>query len=173
MSTNGSTPVDPLTVPWRPTVDDIAALLRARTKDASGVEVGTFNENTRPTDVEVEQLITNGCAKIASLVGWDIPSDAQPEASHLAALVTACEVELSYFPEQVRTDRSAYTQLWQMFQDDRQAFIDYVAALTPPGSGAIGSKLGTLGVVSGTVAYAYANGYAVPYGVKLSDVLNV
>src|SRR5215471_17391851 len=98
-------PVDPLTIPWRPTVDDVAALIRARTKDASGNELGTFTSATRPTDAEVEQLITNGCAKVATLVGWTLPSDAEAEANHLAALWTACEVEQSYWPEQVRTER--------------------------------------------------------------------
>lgn len=163
-------PVDPLTVVWRPTVDDVAALIRARTKDASMNEVGTFTDQTRPTNVEVEQLITNGCAKIASLVGWDVPSDAQAEASHLAAIVAACEVELSYFPEQVRTDRSAYTQLWQMFQDDRQAFVDYVSTLSPAGS--VGTRIGTLDVASGTVIYAYQYGYG-GMGKWLSNLVNV
>jgi hypothetical protein len=162
-------PIDPLTVPWRPTVDDVAALLRARTKDASGNEIGTFNEETRPTDAEVEQLITNGCAKVASLATWYVPGDAQPEASHLAALVTACEVELSYFPEQVRSDRSGFQQLWAMFQDDRQAYIDLVAALVPPGT--VAATTGTFKVASGTVLWAYEYGYIGP-GVALSDVVN-
>jgi hypothetical protein len=163
-------PTDPLIVEWRPTVDDVAALLRARTKNASGNEVGTFTDETRPTDAEVEQLITNGCAKIASLVGWDVPGDAQAEALHLAAIVAACEVETSYFPEQVRTDRSAYQQLWAMFQDDRDAFIEYVSALSP--AGAVGATAGTFKVVSGTVLWAYQYGFVGP-GVQLSDVVNV
>src|SRR5215471_7639366 len=163
-----------MTVPWRPTVDDVAALIRARTKDASGNEVGTFTADTRPTDAEVEQLITNGCAKVAALVGWDFPSDAYPEAQHLAAIVAACEVELSYFPEQVRTDRSAFNQLWQIWEADKDAFASYVAQITPPGTdGSIASKIGTLRVMSGTVATAYAWGYGLPAGVELSDVVNV
>src|SRR5215471_18531552 len=96
-------PVDPLTIPWRPTVDDVAALIRARTKDASGNELGTFTPATRPTDAEVEELITNGMAKVAALVGWDLPADTYEEARHLASIVAACEVELSYWPEQVRS----------------------------------------------------------------------
>jgi hypothetical protein len=164
---------DPLSIDWRPTVDEVAALLRARTKDASGNEVGTFTDKTRPTDAEVEMLITNGCAKIASLVGWDVPADAQPEATHLAAIVAACEVETSYYPEQVRTDRSAYQQLWAMFQDDRQAFIDYVSALSPVG--AVGSEIGTFDVASGTVVWAYQQGLVGPTasGARMSDVVNV
>src|SRR5215831_10447937 len=111
-------PVDPLTIPWRPTVDDVAALIRARTKDASGNELGTFTAATRPTDAEVNQLITNGCAKVASVVGWTLPADAEHEARHLAAVWTAYEVEQSYWPEQVRTERSTALQLLGIYQYD-------------------------------------------------------
>src|SRR5262245_60700010 len=123
-------PVDPLTIPWRPTVDNVAALLRARTKDASGNEIGTFTPATRPTNVEVEMLITNGCAKLAALIGWTIPADAEIEAKHLAAIVAACEAELSYWPEQVRNDRSAYAQLWAMYEANIDNFVSYVAAIS-------------------------------------------
>jgi hypothetical protein len=159
-------PVDPLTVPWRPTVDDVAALIRARTKDASGNEIGTFTDKTRPTDAEVEQLITNGCAKVAAFVGWDVPADAQIEAKHLASIVTACEVEQSYWPEQVRTDRSSFAQLWEMFQYDIGPFTDFCAALAPSGSTA--TRSGTLYTPSATAVYAYQYGFG-----PLSDVVNV
>ena len=36
-----------------PSVADVAALLRGRTKDSNGVEVGTFNDDTRPTSSQV------------------------------------------------------------------------------------------------------------------------
>jgi len=166
-------PTDPLTVPWRPTVDDVAALVRARTKDASMNEVGTFTSATRPTDAEVEQLITNGCAKVAALVGWDFPADAYAEATHLASIVAACEVELSYWPEQVRADRSAFAQLWQLWTEDRDAFVSYVSQITPPGEGGVAAKIGTLDVMPGTVMWAYQYGYAMPVGTKLSDLVNV
>jgi hypothetical protein len=162
-------PVDPLTIPWRPAVDDVAALIRARTKDASGNELGTFTDKTRPTDAEVELLITNGCAKIASYVGWELHVDAQAEALHLAAIVTACEVELSYWPEQVRSDRSPFTQLWEMFVYDIGPFANYAAALAPAGT--IATRSGTLYTPSATVVYAYQYGWG--FGAPLSDVTNV
>lgn len=170
MSTTETPPVDPLTIPWRPTVDDVAALIRARTKDASMNELGTFTDATRPTDAEVEQLITNGCAKVATLVGWTLPADAEHEASHLAALWTACEIELGYWPEQVRSERSPFAQLMAMFEYDVAPFIDYVAQLTPPGSGTMGSRSGTFYTTSYTAAYAYTYGYGVA---PLSDLVNV
>ena len=165
------TPVDPLTIPWRPTVDDVAALIRARTKDASGNELGTFSDKTRPTDAEVEQLITNGCAKVASVVGWGLPADAEAEAMHLAAIWTACEVELSYWPEQVRTERSPYAQLLAMYEYDIGPFAEYVSQLTPGGGGSVGARSGTFYSPSATAAWAYTFGYG--SAVPLSDVVNV
>jgi hypothetical protein len=167
------TPIDPLAIPWRPTVDDVAALIRARTKDASGNELGTFTDKTRPTDAEVEQLITNGCAKVASVVGWTLPADAEHEAKHLAAIWAACEIELAYWPEQVRSERSPYAQLLAMYEYDIGAFADYVAQLTPAGSGTMGARSGTFQLASSTVAYAYTYGYGYGVGAPLSDVVNV
>jgi hypothetical protein len=164
-------PVDPLTVPWRPTVDDVAALIRARTKDASGNELGTFSGATRPTDAEVEQLITNGCAKVATLVGWSFDANAEAEATHLAALWTACEVEQSYWPEQVRSERSAFAQLLAMFEYDVGPFVDYVAALTPAGADSIAARAGTFYTPSYTTAWAYTYGYGL--AAPLSDLVNV
>ena len=164
------TPTDPLTIPWRPTVDDVAALLRARTKDASMHELGTFTDQTRPTDAEVELLITNGCAKVASAVGWEIPADAWAEGLHLAAIWAACEVELSYWPEQVRTERSAYAQLHEMYVYDLPIFVDYVAQLTPAGSSSIAARAGTFYSPSATAAWAYTFGYGL---VGLDEVVNV
>src|SRR5215471_7306776 len=165
-------PVDPLTIPWRPTVDDVAALIRARTKDASGNELGTFTAATRPTDAEVEQLITNGCAKVASVVGWTIPADADHEAKHLAAIWAAYETELSYWPEQVRTERSPAAQLLAVFEYDVERFIYYVAAITPPSADSIAQRSGTFYTPSYTAAWAYQYGYGTG-AAALSDLVNV
>src|ERR1041384_1191741 len=37
------------TIEWTPTLEQVAALVWARTKAAGGKEAGTFNETTRPT----------------------------------------------------------------------------------------------------------------------------
>lgn len=147
----------PLDCVWRPSVDDVAALLRARTKDASGRELGTFTADTRPTDAEVERLISFAVSKIAARVGWTLPDEATYEATHLAAVVTACEVELSYWPEQVRSDRSAYPMLYQFYQDNIEAFVTFVSSMSPPGSK--GAGVGTFYVGSGTVYDAYNLGW--------------
>jgi hypothetical protein len=159
---------------WRPTVDDVAALLRARTKNGSGNEVGTFDNTTRPTDIEVERLITNGVAKVASVVGYTLPDDCWEEAAHLACLVAACQIELSYWPEQVRTERSPYSMLWQQYQLDIGPFAEYVATVQPSG---ISTKAGTLYVASATTNFAYQFGFGTSGAsgsiVPLDDIVNV
>jgi hypothetical protein len=101
---------------WRPTVDDVAELLRARTKGgAAGVtEIGTFtdptssDEGTRPTASQVEGLIDNAVADVQSRVATNMPEEFAPQANHVACLRAANLVELSYFPEQTDDGRSVY-----------------------------------------------------------------
>lgn len=103
---------------WTPTVDDVGAILRARTKDVNGNEVGTFNTDTRPTGDEVTLLIPLGVSAVSNSVGADIPMPCQVDARYLAALRVAMAVELSYFPEQIGTNRSPYNSLRDQFNDD-------------------------------------------------------
>lgn len=93
---------------WWPTPDDVATLLRARTKDDTGRELGTWTDATRPTNVEVQSIIELAARQTVS------DEFAGPcERSAFAAINyrAACIVELSYFPEQVRSDRSPYEEL--------------------------------------------------------------
>lgn len=122
-----SVPVDPnVFVP--PTVDDVAALLRARTQDNHDDEIGTFNDDTRPTGDEVQKIIDQACSVVLTRVGsMDTPPMDCPTAPSLrtnaasnAAMLAVMLVELSYFPEQVRSDRSAfeeYRDLWNTLMD--------------------------------------------------------
>lgn len=41
--------MEPYPIDITPSVANVAALLRARTKDVNGDEIGTFNDDTRPT----------------------------------------------------------------------------------------------------------------------------
>lgn len=118
------------TMPGRPTIDDVAALLRARTKDSNGVELGTFTPNTRPTDTQVETHIDAAVA----LVGTRLPpideiaSDLLAAVASVVAYRAALRIEKSYFPEQVRSDRSAYEQLREEYLDDLAALVDAASA---------------------------------------------
>lgn len=116
-------PTDPIhNVPdlaegYLPLVSDIGALLRARTKDSMGQELGTFTSNTRPTYDEVQRLILQAAGDVTSLTDYDIPVEVYRQASGVIALRAAMLVELSYFPEQVATGRSAYNQYKEMYDD--------------------------------------------------------
>ena len=134
------TPVDPAEL--RPIVDDVARLIRARTKDDEGREVGTFTDKTRPTATQVEGHIDAALA----LVGTHLPPPAQldeyfaPAVRALVAYRAALQIEKSYYPEQVRTDRSAYEQLRQEYLDDLNALRETIAAGGTDGAGAAGHR---------------------------------
>jgi hypothetical protein len=113
----------------RPTIDDVALLLRARTKDSTGAEVGTFDDETRPTGDQVDAHIDAAMALVGIRFGPldNLPVEAQTAFASLVAYRAALRVEKSYFPEQVRSDRSAYMQLREEYLDDLAAFTEAVA----------------------------------------------
>jgi hypothetical protein len=86
-----------------PSVLEVAELLRARTKDAAGFEVGTFNDSTRPTSSQVAGLARTAAIDIQARLGTSPPVEIIGDARGCAALLAALMVELSFFPEQVRT----------------------------------------------------------------------
>jgi hypothetical protein len=115
-----------------PTVDDVGALLRARTQDTADDELGTFNDETRPTGEEVEILIKQAGSVVLARTGSlnDPPlscptaPDVRANAAYLVSLLAAMLVELSYFPEQVRSDRSPYENYRELFNESITGLID-------------------------------------------------
>lgn len=103
---------------WAPSSDDVGAVLRARTKDTlTGVELGKFTENTRPTVAEINPLIDEVVARIVAKVGRRLPDGVHRYARRIAAIGVACDVELSYWPEQIAEGRSPYTELKAQFDE--------------------------------------------------------
>ena len=102
------TAVDPMDI--TPSVADVGALLRARTKDINGDEVGTFNDDTRPTSAQVITLIDEAVGDITTRMGPSPPLELAGAGKSAAAMLTACLIELSYYPEQVCSDRSGRTR---------------------------------------------------------------
>jgi hypothetical protein len=148
---------------WRPDIADVAALLRARTKDNKGDEHGTFDDDTRPTAMQVDILITNGCADVAAWVGYDLHESLWNEARNLASIYAACQVEESYFPEQVASQRSVWDQLWRRYQYGITRLVETAGALAPPGS--IAAREGSILTPGMTVAsqwWYYTGGWAAP-----------
>lgn len=94
----------------RPTVEEVARWIRARTKDAQGNEVGTFDDETRPTAVQVEEQIDVSVALVGMrLPPLDkLPAELLPAVAGVVSLDAACSIEKGYWPEQVRDNRSSY-----------------------------------------------------------------
>jgi hypothetical protein len=113
--------------PTRPTVAEVARLIRARTKDSEGREVGTFTDDTRPSAEQVDEHIDSALALLSTRFPAGVAESYQPAVRALVAYRAALQIEKSYFPEQVRSDRSAYTQLREEYFDDLNALLDAVA----------------------------------------------
>jgi hypothetical protein len=93
-----------------PTPENVAALLRARTKDTGGRELGEWTSETRPTLAQVQETLSLASAIVVARTGEPVSSCA---GSFAIAVVfeAACIIEKSYFPEQVESGRSQYDQL--------------------------------------------------------------
>lgn len=126
-----------VTIVWPATPDDVAALLRARTQDDTDVEVGQWSANTRPTLAEVERILSMCQPMVLGQTGsldnlmCDTADDVRAQAATAVALLGAMFVELSYFPEQVASNRSAYEQyaaLWQTMMPQLVAAVAECAA---------------------------------------------
>jgi hypothetical protein len=136
-------------------VAEVAAHIRARTKDNNGNEVGTFTDSTRPTEAQCEEAITAAVRFIHSRVGY-VGEGCAELAREAVSLGAAADIERSYFPEQSRSDRSVYTFL----RDERDAALEGLVACVEgelPSSdteseyGGPGYDHGTLNAISGVV----------------------
>ena len=116
---------------WAPSVEDVGALLRARTVEAdTGEELGTFTDDTRPTSTAVVSLIDAATDDVVSAVGGQVPQGAGVPARRVAALGAALLVELTYFPEQLETGQSAYERLKELYDARLTALIPKIEADT-------------------------------------------
>lgn len=112
---------------WAATVRSVGTILRARTVDANGNELGTFTADTRPTAEQVQELLDEAVGRLASEVGSDIDAKFWAQARSVAALDAALTVELTYWPEQVATGRSPYEQLKELHTERRAALVKAVS----------------------------------------------
>lgn len=97
---------------WLPSIEQVAALVRARTRDDLGQELGTFTDATRPTDAEVNQLIVAEGSLVAMRTG-NPTTLACPDAdqvrlavSQVVAKRVAAIIEASYRPDEVADGRT-------------------------------------------------------------------
>lgn len=128
-----STPLPPY--PWAlPDVAAVGAILRARTQNDDDQEIGTFDATTRPTDVEVEQLIRQAGNVVYGATGspdallCDTADQLKEQIGYWISLLAAMLVELSYFPEQIEAERSAFQHYKELWDDDVSGFSGLVEA---------------------------------------------
>lgn len=113
---------------WTPTVAEVAAHIRARTKAAGGTEAGTFNDQTRPNQQQAEAMIANALRSVSGKLHAVEPcsDDLLADAKNAVALRAAMAIEASFYPEQVSTSRSNFSQLKSMYDDDVKALAEAV-----------------------------------------------
>lgn len=141
---------------FKPTVAEVAALIRARTKIPGGGEAGTFNDVTRPTEAEVESIIAQAVDHVAAAIGGE-PCNEQLKQSATAAagLLAAVIIETSYWPEQAEARGSAAARLEKLF-DSRMKSLSAAVAEECGGQGTGGSEDGNSGAVA---AGSFNDGY--------------
>jgi hypothetical protein len=93
----------------------VAALLRTRTRDANGVELGEWTTTTQPTLAEVQELIVSAQEQVASEIhASEIPANVVAAARQAVVLRTALLIEDSHFSEQIGSGDSPFLQLREL-----------------------------------------------------------
>jgi hypothetical protein len=141
----------------RPTLADVGAILRARTT-VMGTEVGTFDETTRPKAGEVDELIDMSVAELALLLPDEVPDRYLPFAQRLVALRTAMAIEISYDPDRLEADSTAYDRLKDMYDSGLRALLDGLADRDQ----GVTRRIASMPVVSPTLA---------PYPDELREIM--
>jgi hypothetical protein len=146
---------------FTPTVAEVGALLRARTKDPFGNELGTFKDDTtedsddgtRPSETEATEEIANAVEEVAGHIGTlDDDLDVgncdlaklRNRAKKLTVLYAALLIELGYFPEQIGTDRSPYDRLKDLYDERKKTLIEDVSECVGGGGGEVVTTPGQL-----------------------------
>src|SRR6516225_1637558 len=93
---------------YTPTVQDIAAMLRARTRTSYGDLMNDFTDETEPTGEDVQGLIEIAVDDVSGAIGTNIPVEFQSTAKILVTYLTAANIELSYWPTQAAATNSMY-----------------------------------------------------------------
>ncbi len=114
--------VDPATI--RPTVAQVGALIRTRTRDLDGHEQGTFTATTRPTETEAVAEIERAARLVALQLGrphttWD--GDLLETAKDVVAARAALDIERSYYGDGSSPDDVALDQLGRRYAEDLEA----------------------------------------------------
>jgi hypothetical protein len=135
-------------VGWAPTVDAVAALIRARTKVPGGAEAGTFTENTRVTRAEAERIIAQAVEHVSAAIGGEpCNEELRKSASAASAMLAAVIIETSYWPESAEARGSSAARLESLF-NARMKSLTAAVAEECGGQGTGGTENGNSGAVA-------------------------
>ena len=143
---------------FSPSVDDVAALIRARTKTGGAKEAGTFTDHTRPTAAQVEELIEQAVDHVAAAIGGEPCNDQlRQSASAAAAMMAAILIEASYWPEQAEARGSTASRLESLY-NARMKSLAAAVAEECGGQGTGGGEGGN-GNAGAVAAGGFGDGY--------------
>jgi hypothetical protein len=128
---------------YLPTSREVGAMLRTRTRLPGGQELGFFTNDTRPTDAEVDLLVAQAYEDLISRTQADIPEVLIGQFRQTLILATALRIELSYFPEQIATNRSPYDQYKTLYDEQWRVLTEALNDVADGGLQADGEGLGS------------------------------
>jgi len=137
-------------IEWTPTLQDVGHVVLSRTRDDNGNVLGTFTDVTQPTDEECRVLIQKAIDDVMPLIGTDIPEELISEAQNIASIRTAMYIELTFYANEVATNRSVYPELKALFDEKVATLAKAVVAIE---SGE--SMTDALAGAGGSPKYAY------------------
>lgn len=165
---NPSPPSPPVLSPppaWRPTMEQVAAILHARTRglesqaSTESSELGVWTATTRPSSGQVLALIDVAVGDLAGMLGGRTPCTASlaAAAASASAYRAAQLVEVGFYPEQTEDDETAFDALGKLWKPLSESVIAAIRAACPavsspdPTSGSIvGMPLGRVPVADRT-----------------------
>lgn len=124
---------------WMPEPDQVAALLRSRTRGrgsigaASAAEQGRFTTTTRPTAAQVVELIELATMELNGRFAGRSPcTEVLRAAAQVVTVFRAAQlVELSYFPERVGAADGMFAALGELWDDSVTSVVAAVEAGCP------------------------------------------
>ena len=108
----------------RPSIQDLGSLLRARTTDNNGNELGTFTADTRPTAAQADGLITFATDMVLLHAGENVPDRLRSRVRSVILLRAAQLVEATYYPEQANDDQQSAFALYGTMYEEALASLD-------------------------------------------------
>lgn len=134
-------PPDP--AEYTPTVDEVAAYIRARTKIPGGGIAGTFNDQTNVKAAEVRAIIAQAVGLILTdLGGPPCTEELCAQMKAVAAILGAMLVEQSLFPEQTTGAGNSFPSLEKLYKPKMAGLAKQVERICGTGSGGEGGGSG-------------------------------